>query len=68
MTISAIFDWFESDFIDYERALGNDSATLVDYINRYRRPGSRIDRDFTIGFLEYDKGINSQQGAGKAMD
>lgn len=58
--LSEIFDWFEKDFIEYERAQGNGSPNLIDYINRYRTPGSEIDRDFKVDFIEYDKRINSQ--------
>jgi len=58
--LSTIFDWFDKDFIEYERTQGNGSPNLIDYINRYRTPGSEIDRDFKVDFIEYDKRINSQ--------
>ncbi|MGB5707229.1 MAG: DUF547 domain-containing protein [Arenicellales bacterium] len=58
--LSAIFDWFKKDFIEYERTQGNKSPNLIDYINRYRTPGSEIDRDFKVDYLDYDKRINSQ--------
>jgi hypothetical protein len=58
--LSEIFDWFEEDFINYEKSQGNIDPRLLDYINRFRNSSDRIDRDYSIRFLEYDKGINSQ--------
>lgn len=57
--ISAIFDWFEKDFIEYEKENGNASPNIIDHINRYRTPGGEINRDFKVDYLEYDKGINA---------
>lgn len=58
--VSAIFDWFDKDFIEYEQANGNPSPNIIDHINRYRAPGSEIARDFKVEYLEYDKRINNQ--------
>ena len=59
--LSRIFDWFESDFIEYEELRGNADAVLLDYINRYRGADARIAREMKIKFLKYDKGINSRK-------
>lgn len=58
--LSKIFDWFERDFLDYEERQGNRDPRLIDYVNRYRPPGERIDRDLDVDFISYDKGINAQ--------
>ncbi len=34
--LSKIFDWFASDFLDYERVQGSQRPSIRDYINRYR--------------------------------
>jgi len=57
---SKIFDWFDEDFINFEKSRGNPDPNLIDYFNRYRNSGDSIDRDFKIRFIDYDKGINSQ--------
>lgn len=57
--LSKIFDWFSKDFLEYERARGNERATLIDYVNRYREERAQIPGEFKIKFLNYDKGINS---------
>jgi hypothetical protein len=58
--VSEIFDWFEEDFTDYEKSQGNPDPNLLDYINRYRSSTDRIDREFSVRYIEYDKGINNQ--------
>ncbi|MBX2868700.1 MAG: DUF547 domain-containing protein [Acidiferrobacterales bacterium] len=62
--ISMIFDWFEEDFIDYEKAQGNTEGSknhrLIDYINRFRSPADQIPTDFKVRILDYDKRINSR--------
>jgi hypothetical protein len=57
-TLSKIFDWYEKDFLAFERAQGNDAPRLLDYINRYRAPDAQIPRDFRIRFAKYDKRLN----------
>lgn len=58
--LSKIFDWFASDFLDYEKGQGNAKPDLIDYVNRYRDAASQIPEDYKIRFLEYDKRLNQQ--------
>ena len=59
--LSKIFDWYKSDFLDFERSRGgSDSPRLLDYINRYRSSADRIPGDLEPRFLPYDKGINAR--------
>ena len=58
--LSKIFDWFRSDFTDYEAQQGNARGGLIDYVNRYRGPDDQIDGDFAVKFSPYDKGLNRQ--------
>ena len=62
--LSKIFDWYESDFLEYEQAhgnkKGNDQTRLIDFVNRYREADAKIPRDYDVYILEYDKSINSQ--------
>ena len=58
--LSKIFDWFESDFIGYEKRQGNLRGTVIDYINRYRGEDRQVPRDFKTKILDYDKRINKQ--------
>ena len=58
--LSKIFDWFNDDFLDYERRQDNANPNVIDYVNRYREADVRIPREFRIEFLEYDKRINKQ--------
>ncbi len=59
--LSEIFDWFDIDFIEYERQAGNnDDPNQIDYINRYRDAGQKISKQYKIKFSDYDKSINSQ--------
>lgn len=57
--ISKIFDWFDVDFIEFERSKLNPQPNLIDYINRYRTSSSQINRNFRIKFESYNKNINS---------
>lgn len=59
--LSKIFDWFESDFLDYERAQGSRRPSVLGYINRYRAPGSQLPHDYQVRYFKYDKGVNKQQ-------
>ncbi|MEO1083474.1 MAG: DUF547 domain-containing protein [Acidobacteriota bacterium] len=58
--LNKIFDWFEGDFLGYEKRQGTADPTQIDYINRFRDADRQIPRDFSISFLPYDKGINDQ--------
>lgn len=58
--LSKIFDWFSSDFLDYERKMGNEDPRIVDYLNRYLDPGVRLPREYKVTYLDYDKGINKR--------
>ena len=58
--VSKIFDWFDKDFLAYEKAQGNARPNLVDYVNRYRDASAQIPREYKIRFLPYDKGLNRQ--------
>lgn len=59
--LSKIFDWFEGDFLGYEKRQGNADPVLLDYVNRYRGDSGTIPRDYRVEFLDYDKGINAQR-------
>ncbi len=59
--LSKIFDWFESDFLDYERVQGSQRPSLLGYINRYRDPGSRLPQHYRVRYFKYDKSVNKQQ-------
>ena len=59
--LSKIFDWFESDFLDYERAQGSQRPSVLGYIDRYRDPGSRLPQHYRVRYVKYDKGVNKQQ-------
>lgn len=56
--LNKIFDWFDDDFLDYERSRGVEDPNLVDYLNRYLE--NTIPRDYEVRFLPYDKDINKQ--------
>ena len=62
--LSKIFDWYDSDFLDYEATQGNTEgdtdSLLIDYINRYRTTERQIPNHYDIYYLDYDKGINNQ--------
>lgn len=58
--LSKIFDWFKSDFTEYEKNHGNPKGTVVDYINRYREPSASVPTDYRVKILDYDKRINKQ--------
>jgi hypothetical protein len=60
VTLSKIFDWFESDFLAFEKARGTRDPRLVDYVNRYRAPGAGLDRDARVRFAPYDKRVNAR--------
>ena len=58
--LSKIFDWFEGDFLAYEKRQGNPEATILDYVNRYRAADAKLPRIAEVEYFEYDKSINSQ--------
>ncbi|HVS16119.1 MAG TPA: DUF547 domain-containing protein [Thermoanaerobaculia bacterium] len=58
--LSKIFDWFEGDFLELERTRGNESPSVIDYVNRYRAPGHEVTDQLRVEFVPYDKGLNSQ--------
>lgn len=58
--LSKIFDWFEDDFLSFERAHGNSNPAVVDYVNRYRAQEARIPAGLRVRFLDYDKRLNRQ--------
>lgn len=60
VTLSKIFDWFEKDFLSFERARGNPDPEIVDYVNRYRASKPKLDRSFRVRFFDYDKRINGR--------
>ena len=60
VTLSKIFDWFSSDFLDYERERRNPDPVLIDYVNRYREPEAQIPPSYKVSFFDYDKRINKQ--------
>lgn len=60
VTLSKIFDWFEGDFLAYEKRQGNADPEIVDYVNRYRADGAKLARDLKVKYFEYDKSVNAQ--------
>ncbi|MBP9142862.1 MAG: DUF547 domain-containing protein [Thermoanaerobaculia bacterium] len=62
--LSKIFDWFDDDFLDHERAGGAKTPTVIDYVNRYRAADQRIPAGLRVRFLDYDKRLNRQHAPG----
>ncbi len=60
VTLSKIFDWFEKDFLSFERVSGNPDPKIVDYVNRYRASKPKLDRSFRVRYFDYDKRINGR--------
>lgn len=60
VTLSKIFDWFEGDFLAFERERGTPGPKLLDYVNRYRTPDARVPRDAAVRFADYDKRLNGR--------
>ncbi|MEM1179660.1 MAG: DUF547 domain-containing protein [Acidobacteriota bacterium] len=58
--LNKIFDWFEGDFLGYEKRQGTAKPSQIDYVNRFRDADQQIPRNFSLSFLPYDKGINAQ--------
>ena len=60
VTLSKIFDWFEKDFLAFERENGNPDPKIVDYVNRFRARKPKLDRSFRVRYFDYDKRINGR--------
>ena len=60
VTLSKIFDWFEEDFLAFERAKGSRDPRLADYVNRYRGALPKLPREVRVRFFDYDKGLNGR--------
>lgn len=60
VTLSRIFDWFEEDFLAFERANGSRDPHLADYVNRYRGALPKLPREYRVRFFDYDKGLNGK--------
>jgi hypothetical protein len=60
VTLSKIFDWFDGDFLAFEKARGNPDPRLADYVNRYRRDLPKVPRDWAVRFRPYDKALNAR--------
>ena len=58
--LSKIFDWFEDDFVGFEKERGTAGSRVIDYVNRYRADGAQIPPGLRVRFLEYDKRLNRQ--------
>ncbi|MEO8197259.1 MAG: DUF547 domain-containing protein [Thermoanaerobaculia bacterium] len=58
--LSKIFDWFEEDFVAFEKERGTMSPSVIDYINRFRAVDSQILPNQRIRYLDYDKKLNIQ--------
>lgn len=60
VTLSKIFDWFEGDFLSFERASGNQDPKVLDFVNRFRVDKPKLDRSFRVRYFAYDKRINAR--------
>jgi hypothetical protein len=60
VTLSKIFDWFEGDFLAFEKKQGRADPGLVDYVNRYRAADAQVPRELRVRFAEYDKSLNGR--------
>ena len=58
--LSKIFDWFEDDFLEFEKNKGNANPNVISYINRFRPADDQLPQDYEIKILKYNKGINKQ--------
>lgn len=58
--LSKIFDWFEDDFLDFERRQGEARPSLTRYVNRFRARDAQIPGSLRVRFLDYDKRLNRQ--------
>ncbi len=60
--LSKIFDWFEDDFLAFEKARGAPTPTVVGYVNRYRAHDAQVPPGLRLRFVAYDKALNRQRG------
>jgi hypothetical protein len=60
VTLSKIFDWFDGDFLAFEKKQGNADPNLLDYVNRYRAAGAAVPRVWAVRFADYDKRLNGR--------
>ena len=60
VTLSKIFDWFEKDFLESEKAAGSPSPNVLDWVNRYRKTKPKLDPGFRVRYADYDKRINAR--------
>jgi hypothetical protein len=60
VTLSKIFDWFDSDFLAFEKNHGKTSPNLLDYVNRYRAADAQVPRELRVRFADYDKRLNGR--------
>ena len=64
MSLSAIFDWFASDFTSYVQAR-EAGETVLDYVSLFLSKDDILylqnHPDLQIVFLDYDWSLNSQQ-------
>jgi len=60
VSLSKIFDWFEGDFLAFEKKQGRENPNLVDYVNRYRAADAQVPRELRVRFAEYDKSLNGR--------
>ncbi len=58
--LSKIFDWFASDFFDYEKVKHQTKPSLLGYVNRYRDADAQIPENYAVRFMDYDKSLNKQ--------
>jgi hypothetical protein len=64
--LSRIFDWFEEDFLAFQKERGAESPSLAGYALRYLNPKTRaaVERvsagRLRVKFLDYDKSLNEQ--------
>ncbi len=59
VTLSKSFDWFEKDFLSFEREKGNPDRRIVDVVNRFHALEPKLDRSFRVRYFDYDKRVNS---------
>jgi hypothetical protein len=64
--LSSIFDWYESDFLDWPPLAGRQGATLLDYIALSASPERAEDlrraAEYEIEFVPYDWRLNDRRG------
>lgn len=66
VVLSRIFDWYDDDFAEHERAHGRADGDRVTFINRYRALDAQVPRDYAVEFVDYDWTLNAQRAPGRA--